>query len=98
MNEDKWILVETLVQYKMQYLIKQNDLVNSDNAAKVVLGEMDDVLEFSQEFIGETPVKVVDVLNKNEALELFRKANDYLAHLDDKTLMDMAFMEKTNEL
>jgi len=95
MNNDKWILVETLVQYKMQYLIKENDLVNTTNAPKVILEGMDDILEFSQEFIGETPVGVVNVLNTNEALELFKKANDYLKDLEDDRIMNIAFMEKT---
>lgn len=95
MNEDKWILVETEVKYRMYYLIKANDLVDSANAAKVILGEMDDVLEFSQEFIGETPVAVVDVLNKNDAIELFKKHNDYLKNLDDDSIVSMVFMEKT---
>lgn len=78
--EMKWVLVDTISQFRMRYLVEIPVDAPQEWALDTVTCE--DALEFSQEHLGETIVSH-RLITKEEALKQFDLDNDYLTDWDD---------------
>lgn len=76
----KWVLVDTISQFRMRYLVEIPAQAPSEWALDTVVCE--EALEFSQEHLGETIVSH-RVLTKEEAIQQFDQDNDYLKEWDE---------------
>jgi hypothetical protein len=80
----KLVMVETLSQYRMRYVVQVEDDI--DHALDmVVMGDYDpDFKEFSQKHLG--PSVIVDhyEISENEYITMFDKDNDYLISWTDE--------------
>lgn len=87
-----WVLVETISQFRIRYMVEVPDENKQDWALDTV--SMEKAKEFSQEFLGET-ILSHRVVSEQEALDLFRKDNDYVNTgdnpWDDETIKDAGF-------
>ena len=70
----KWVLVETVLQYRMRYMVEAPD-DHPEYALDTVTTE--EAKEFSQLYLGET-ITSHRVVNEQEALSLCDEDNDYL--------------------
>lgn len=70
----KWVLVETLSQYRMRYLVEAPD-DHPEYALDTVTCE--EAKEFSQHWLGETIISH-RVVTEEEALNICDEDNDYL--------------------
>lgn len=76
----KWVLVDTISQFRMRYLVEIPAHADDGWALDTVVCE--EALEFSQEHLGETIVSK-RVVTKEEALKQFDQDNDYLKGWDE---------------
>ncbi len=96
----KWVLVDTISQYRMRYLVEAPD-DHLEYALDTVT--MEEAKEFSQEWLGET-IFSHRIVSEKEALQIFDKDNSYLKNWTDEkkkvagftTLQDQGY-EKTPE-
>lgn len=70
----KWVMVETISQYRMRYLVEAPDL-HPEYALDTVT--MEEAKEFSQYWLGETIVSH-RVVSEEEALKIYDEDNSYL--------------------
>lgn len=86
------VLVETVSQFRMRYLIETDDNHPEWALDSVVVGHVNDkvIKEFSQEHLGET-VFSYRTVTEQDALDLFRKDNDYLATWSDNKIKEVCF-------
>lgn len=79
-KEMKWVLVDTVSQFRMRYLVE----IPADSPSEWALDTVtcEEALEFSQEHIGETIVSH-RVVTKEEAIKQFDQDNDYLKDWDE---------------
>lgn len=82
----KLVLVDTITQYRMRYLVEVPE-GKEDWALDIVT--MEEAKDFSQLHLGETIVSHRTV-SKKEALAQFRLDNSYLARWSDKQILDAA--------
>lgn len=95
-QEMEWVLVETVSQFRMRYMV-QVPKGKAEYALDTVTVE--EAKEFSQEHLGETIVSH-RVVSEAEALEIFDKDNDYLKSWDPEVKIKNAFTrwgEKVNK-
>lgn len=83
-----WVLVETLAQYRMRYVVEVPDKEKESWALDTVT--MEEAPELSQKFLGEVilshrPIK------KKKAVKIFKEDNDYLGHLTDEEIVERFF-------
>lgn len=74
----KFVLVETISQHRMRYVVELKDTNPNTWALDTVSCE--EAIEFSQEHLGETIVSHRQI-GEQEMLELFYRDNDYLDRL-----------------
>lgn len=79
-KETKWVMVDTISQFRMRYLVEIPADAPKAWALDTVVCE--EALEFSQEHLGETIVSH-RIVNKEEALKQFDEDNDYLKDWDE---------------
>jgi hypothetical protein len=74
----KLVMVETLSQYRMRYVIEVED--NIDHALDEVVMEenSENFKEFSQKFLQPTVIVSHREITKNEYLKMFDEDNEYL--------------------
>lgn len=89
-----WVLVNTISQYRMRYMVEVPDASKAGWALDTVT--MNEAKEFSQHWLGET-IFSHRLIDEKEAAELYRKDNDYLSHWSDEEIMEQAFT-KLNEV
>lgn len=79
----KLVMVETLSQYRMRYVVEVED--NIDDALDAVLFNQSnfEFHEFSQKHLGPGPVVDHYEITKEEYLKMFNQDNDYLQSWDD---------------
>lgn len=70
----KWVLVETVLQYRMRYMVEAPD-DHPEYALDTVT--MEEAKEFSQLYIGEQ-IMSHRVVSEEDAIELCLKDNDYI--------------------
>lgn len=95
-QEMEWVLVDTVSQFRMRYMV-QVPIGKAHYALDTVT--MGEAKEFSQEHLGETIVSH-RVVSEAEALEIFDKDNDYLKSWDPEVKIKNAFTrwgEKVNK-
>jgi len=71
----KLVLVETISQHRMRYVVDVNDAGDPEWAVETVV--LDQAKEMSQEHLGEVPVSY-RVIDDAEYLRVFDEDNDYL--------------------
>lgn len=81
MSDTKWVMVDTIAQFRMRYLVEIP--ADAPNAWALDTVVCEEALEFSQESLGETIVSHREV-TKEEALKQFDEDNDYLAGWDEE--------------
>lgn len=98
----RWVLVETVSQHRMRYCVEFPDDIRSPEgegvypttpkayASDTVVCEQ--AKEFSQDYMGEVIVSSREI-TEEDAIELFKEDNDYLSHLDDERIKEIAFTE-----
>jgi hypothetical protein len=90
----KYVLVETVLQYRMRYVIEVPDNHNEGEypctaeqwAADTVTSE--EMKEFSQLYIGETILSTREIA-KEEIIQLCDKDNDYLKTWTEEQKMNL---------
>jgi hypothetical protein len=87
MNKNRYILVDTISQYRMRYLVEVPE-GKEERALETVT--MEEAKEFSQLHLGETIFSHREV-SKQEAFDTYRKDNDYLASWSDEQIMRAGF-------
>lgn len=95
-EEMEWVLVETVSQFRMRYMV-QVPLGKADWALDTVA--MEEAKEFSQKHLGETIVSH-RVMSEDEALKLFDQDNSYCESWDKELKMKNMFThmgEKVNK-
>jgi hypothetical protein len=83
----KYVLVDALSQYRMRYLVEVPE-GKEEWALETVA--MEEAKEFSQLHLGETIFAHREV-SKQEALDIYRKDNDYLASRSDEQIIKAGF-------
>jgi hypothetical protein len=78
-EQTEWVLVDTISQYRMRYLVEV-PAGKTEYALDTV--SWDEAQEFDQEWLGET-ILSHRTITEQEALDLFRAENDYFADWDD---------------
>jgi hypothetical protein len=73
-------LVETIVMYRMRYVVAV-PIGKSEWAGDTVV--MNEATEFSQECLGET-VSSIRVIGKDECIDMFNHDNGYLKDLSEE--------------
>lgn len=87
MKKTQYILVDTISQYRMRYLVEVPEGKEEWALDTVTLEE---AKEFSQLHLGETIFAHREV-SKQEALDMYRKDNDYLAGWSDDQIVNTGF-------
>lgn len=82
----KFILVDTISQYRMRYLV---EVPEDKYGHALALVAQEQVKEFSQLHLGETIVSYRAVSEK-EAIEQFKSDNNYLAKWSDEQILATA--------
>ena len=104
MNDD-YVVVTTVSQFCMRYVMHKNDLqkLNPDAKVQPIQWAQDTVTcmecdDFSQQHLGETIIDT-NTMNEEEMLELFDKDNAYLSSWsrDYKIKWTRCLIEKTDE-
>lgn len=90
----KLVLVESLSQHRLRYVVELPDDAPNHFATESVLFEKPEAKEFSQMFLGNIPVSE-HVISKERYLELFNEDNDYLKSWDDD--QKFSFINKVKE-
>lgn len=85
-NPTVWVLVETVSQHRMRYMV-ETPADHPEYALDTVT--MEEAREFSQEWLGET-ILSHRVVSQEDALALCREDNDYV-HWDDQQVMNAHF-------
>lgn len=88
-----YVLVETISQYRMRYVVEVPDS-HPEWALDTVTVE--EAREFSQHYLGETIISD-RVVNKEEIVNLFRKDNNYLHNLNDEEIMERFVTKQVSE-
>ena len=83
-----WVLVDTISQYRMRYLVEVPDTSKVDWALDTVT--MEEAKEFSQHWLGET-IFSHRIIEEKDALALYRSDNDYLSQWSDEEIKDAGF-------
>jgi len=83
----EWVLVDTISQYRMRYLVEVPD-DHPEYALDIVT--MSEAKEFSQEWLGET-IFSHRIVSEREALQIFDKDNYYLKNLIDEKKKETGF-------
>lgn len=86
-NETEWVLVETVSQFAMQYLV-QVPKGKKDWALDTVTCQ--EAKEFGQKYLGETIISH-RVVTKEEALVLSDEINDYSTSWSDEQKVEAFF-------
>jgi hypothetical protein len=98
-TEERWVVVTTVSQFRERYAIPVSELNKLNNTIDITnspaeqitsakdLVTMEEVKEFSQEFIGESIVDTF-ILDKDRILQLFNKDNEYLSDWTDEKKLD----------
>jgi hypothetical protein len=87
-QDTKWVLVETVSQFRVRYMIEVGENDPAEWALDTVV--MNEAKEFSQEHLGETIVSQ-RVVSQDEALALFDRDNDYLVSWSEDMKIRNAF-------
>jgi len=83
MSDEKYVVVTTVSQFRMRYVVpmselqKENELAPVDPKWALDGVTCEDYYEFSQEHIGETIVDLC-IENEEQILDRFDRENDYL--------------------
>ena len=85
--ETQWVLVETVSQFRMRYMVEV-PVGKAEWALDTVT--MEEAKEFSQHHMGESIISH-RVVTQEEALDLFDRDNDYLASWDESVKIRNAF-------
>ena len=83
----EFILVETISQHRMRYLVEVPEGKTSWAEDTVT---MEQAKEFSQKHLGET-ITSSRVISKKDAIKLFKEDNDYLKNWNDEQVMRSGF-------
>jgi len=83
-----WVLVDTISQYRMRYLVEVPDASKASWALDTVT--MEEAKEFSQHWLGETNYSH-RIIEEKDALALYRSDNDYLSQWSDEEIKDAGF-------
>jgi len=83
-----WVLVDTISQYRMRYLVEVPDASKAGWALDTVT--MEEAKEFSQHWLGET-IYSHRIIEEKDALALYRSDNSYLSHWSDEEIKDAGF-------
>ena len=83
----EFILVETISQHRMRYLVEVPEGKTSWAEDTVT---MEQAKEFSQKHLGET-ITSSRVISKKDAIKLFKEDNDYLKNWNDEQIMKSGF-------
>jgi hypothetical protein len=86
-EQTEWVLVDTISQYRMRYLVEV-PAGKTQYALDTV--SFDEAKEFNQEWLGETIVSH-HVITEQEGLDLFRSDEPILAGWDDDTIKRNCF-------
>jgi hypothetical protein len=86
-KETQWVLVETVLQYRMRYMVEVPK-GKAEWALDTV--SMEEAKEFSQLSLGETIVSH-RVVSEDEAIDLYDQDNDYLQSWDRATKIKNGF-------
>jgi hypothetical protein len=83
----EFILVETISQHRMRYLVEVPE-------GKISWAEdtvtMEQAKEFSQKHLGDV-ITSSRVISKKDAIKLFKEDNDYLKNWNDEQVMRSGF-------
>jgi len=83
-----FVLVETISQYRMRYVVEVPDSSKVEWALDTVT--MEEAKEFSQHWLGET-IFSHRLIDEKDATALYRKDNDYLSQCSDEKIKEQAF-------
>jgi hypothetical protein len=83
----EFILVETISQYRMRYLVEVPEGKTSWAEDTVT---MEQAKEFSQKHLGDV-ITSSRVISKKDAIKLFKEDNDYLKNWNDEQVMRSGF-------
>lgn len=97
-NETEWVLVETLSQFKMRYMV---EVPKGKTEYALDIVAMNEATDFSQEHLLPTDIVLgCRTLTQDEAMELCDKDNDYASNWNEDLKIKSFFTpwkEKTNE-
>ena len=96
----KLVMVETLSQYRMRYVVRVEDDVDIEDALEVVVHNTGnfEFHEFSQKHLGESPIIDHYEITEDEYITMFDKDNDYLASWDNEKKKSFINVIVSNEL
>lgn len=83
-----WVLVDTISQYRMRYMVEVPDSSKVEWALDTVT--CNEAKEFSQHWLGETIFSHSEI-KEEDAIALFRTDNDYLKDWDNEVIKKNAF-------
>lgn len=90
MKDSDYVLVTTVSQFRMRYVMHKDDLqaMNTQNIVKPIEWAQDTVTmqeceEFSQEHLGEIIIST-DMMTEETVLDLFNRENSYLSSWSDE--------------
>jgi hypothetical protein len=83
----EFILVETISQHRMRYLVEVPEGKTSWAEDTVT---MEQAKEFSQKHLGDV-ITSSRVISKKDAIKLFKEDNDYLKNWNDEQVMRSGF-------
>ena len=91
-----WVLVETISQYRMRYMVEVPDTSKAEWALDTVT--MEEAKEFSQQWLGET-IFGHRLIDEKDALDLYRNDNGYLSDWSDEEIKNVGFtsLEEKND-
>ena len=91
-----WVLVDTISQYRMRYMVEVPDASKADWALDTVT--MEEAKEFSQHWLGET-IFSHRIIEEKEAVDLYRIDNNYLSAWSDDKIKQTGFtyLKKEND-
>jgi hypothetical protein len=84
----KWVLVESLITYRMRYMVEAPD-DHPEYAMDTVTCE--EAKEFSQKYLGEQIIDYRVMKDTQEALTLCDQDNDYLKNWTEQQKMSSLF-------
>lgn len=87
----KLFMVEAISSFHMRYLIQ----AESATDAKFIAENRDELVEFSQNHLGET-VLSVHKIKTADAIDEFRKDNDYLAGWSDEKIISVTLNDDSS--
>jgi hypothetical protein len=94
MSDKKYVIIETVATFKMQYAIPVEDLSDEELSDKTAIEYASDsvvceeVNEIGQSYLGEQIVNSL-ILNKEDTLAKFDKVNEYAKDWDDDKKMNL---------